>query len=254
MEPRVLVGEVRETAKRIVAKYPNSRSATLPLLFLVQSVEGHVTEQGMREVADMLGLTSAQVLSAGSFYTMLKKHPQGDYLISVCRNISCTHRGARKVVQAFEDRLGVRVGETTPDGKVTLETAECLATCDGAPAIQVNYEDFYDVKPEDVAGLVDGLERGDLTSSRGESVKTHREVSFETATVGLRSPGTAGDHTGRTLGGETVRADTSPGIRPPELGGKGVTEPRQPREGGGPRPDTKSDLRGPVRGPGELHE
>ena len=219
VEPQVLVGEVRETAKRIIAKYPNSRSATLPLLFLVQSVEGYVTEQGMREVADMLGLTSAQVLSSGSFYTMLKKHPHGKYLISVCRNISCTHRGARKVVQAFEDRLGVGVGETTPDGRFTLETAECLATCDGAPAIQVNYEDFYDVKPDDVPGLVDAMERGEATSSRGERVKTHEEISLETATVGLRSPGTAGDHTGRTLGGESVRPDTSPGTRPPELGG-----------------------------------
>ncbi|MDQ3952726.1 MAG: NAD(P)H-dependent oxidoreductase subunit E [Actinomycetota bacterium] len=221
MTPQVLVGEVRETAERIIAKYPNSRSATLPLLFLVQSVEGHVTEQGMREVADMLGLTSAQVLSSGSFYTMLKKRPQGDYLISVCRNISCTHRGARAVVEAFEDRLGIGVGGTTPDGRFTLETAECLATCDGAPAIQVNYEDFYGVKPEDVPRLVDGLERGDVTSTRGEPVKTHREVSGETATVGLRSPGTAGDQTGRTVGGESVRPDTSPGTRPPELGGGG---------------------------------
>lgn len=219
VEPKVLVGEVRDTAQKIIDKYPNSRSATLPLLFLVQSVEGYVTEQGMREVADMLGLTSAQVLSSGSFYTMLKKRPQGDYLISVCRNISCTHRGARKVVQAFEDRLGIGVGETTPDGRFTLETAECLATCDGAPAIQVNYEDLYDVKPEDAGDIVERIERGVLTSVRGEPVKTHKEISRETATVGLRSPGTAGDHTGRTLGGESVRPDTSPGTRPPELGG-----------------------------------
>jgi NADH-quinone oxidoreductase subunit E len=218
-EPKVLVGELRDTAEKIVAKYPNSRSATLPLLFLVQSVEGYVTEQGMREVADLLGRPPAPVLSSGSFYTMLKKRPQGDYLISVCRNISCTHRGARRVVQAFEERLGVGAGETTPDGRFTLETAECLATCDGAPAIQVNYEDFYDVKPEDVGEMVDRLDRGLLTSTRGESVKTHKEISFETATVGLHSPGTAGDHTARTLGGEALRPDTSPGMRPPELGG-----------------------------------
>ncbi|MFN2587445.1 MAG: NADH-quinone oxidoreductase subunit NuoE [Actinomycetota bacterium] len=221
VEPRVLVGELRDTAQRIIAKYPNSRSATLPLLFLVQSVEGYVTEQGMREVADLLGLTSAQVLSSGSFYTMLKKRPQGEYLISVCRNISCTHRGARDVVTAFEDRLGVDVGETTSDGRFTLETAECLATCDGAPALQVNYEDFYDVTPDHAAEIVDRLASGaPLTSSRGERVKTAKEISYETATVGLRSPGTAGDHSARTLGGESVRPDTSPGTRPPELGGR----------------------------------
>ncbi len=220
MTPQVLAGEVRETAQRIIDKYPNSRSATLPLLFLVQSVEGHVTEQGMREVADMLGLTSAQVLSAGSFYTMLKQHRQGEYLISVCRNISCTHRGSRRVVEAFEQRLGIGVGETTPDGRFSLETAECLATCDGAPALQINYEDFYDVKPSDVPEIVERLERGgDLRSSRGEPVKTAKEISLETATVGLRSPGTAGDYRARTLGGEALRSDTSPGRRPPELGG-----------------------------------
>ena len=229
--PQVLVGEVRATAERIVAKYPNSRSATLPLLFLVQSVEGHVTEQGMREVADMLGLTSAQVLSSGSFYTMLKKNPQGRYLISVCRNISCTHRGSRAVVRALEDRLGVGPGETTPDGRFTLETAECLATCDGAPSMQVNYEDFYSVTPEDVVDIVDRLELDQpVASSRGELVKTSKEIARETATVGLHSPGTAGDHTGRTLGGESVRTDTAPGFRPPELGGAGSPEPGQGHE------------------------
>ncbi|MDQ3915535.1 MAG: NAD(P)H-dependent oxidoreductase subunit E [Actinomycetota bacterium] len=219
-QPQLLVGELRETAERIIAKYPNSHSATLPLLFLVQSVEGYVTEQGMREVADLLGLTSAQVLSSASFYTMLKKRPQGDYLISVCRNISCTHRGSRDVVKAFEERLGVGVGETTADGRFTLETAECLATCDGAPALQVNYEDFYDVEPADASEIVDRLASGGpLTSTRGERVKTAKEISLETATAGLRSPGTAGDHTARTIGGESVRPDTSPGTRPPELGG-----------------------------------
>ncbi|MDQ3957316.1 MAG: NAD(P)H-dependent oxidoreductase subunit E [Actinomycetota bacterium] len=219
MTPQVLVGDVRRAAEQIIAKYPNPRSATLPLLFLVQSVEGFVTEQGMREVADMLGLTSAQVLSAGSFYTMLKKHRQGEYLISVCRNVSCTHRGSRAVVQAFEERLGIGPGETTPDGRFTLETAECLATCDGAPSMQINYEDFYNVTAADVADIVERLERGSpLPSSRGELVKTSKEISYETATVGLRSPGTAGDHTGRTLGGEALRPDTSPGTRPPELG------------------------------------
>src|SRR5918912_4056016 len=144
---RVLHGELRREAERIVAKYPNSRSATLPLLFLVQSVEGYVSDAGMRDVADLLGLTPAQVLASASFYTMLKKRPQGDYLISVCRNLSCTHLGGRKIATALADRLGIEIGETTPDGKFTLETAECLATCDGAPSMQGNYEDFYRMSP-----------------------------------------------------------------------------------------------------------
>lgn len=224
--PRVLTGELRRVADAIVAKYPSSRSATLPLLFLVQSVEGYVTDAGMRDVADLLGLTPAQVLASASFYTMLKKRPQGDYLISVCRNLSCTHMGGRRVAAALEDRLGVSVGETTADGKFTLETAECLATCDGAPSMQINYEDFYKMTPEAAVDLVDGLERGEvILSVRGEPVKKAKEIARETATAGLRVPGTAGDHSARTIGGEVPWPDTAPGFRPP------VTGP--PSNGGG---------------------
>src|SRR5918992_1174527 len=108
----VLSEELKEQADVIVSKYPNPRSAVLPLLFLVQSVEGYVTEEGMREVAGIVGLEPAEVLATSSFYTMLKHRPQGDYLISVCRNIACTHLGAREVIAALEDRLGVEVGST----------------------------------------------------------------------------------------------------------------------------------------------
>jgi NADH-quinone oxidoreductase subunit E len=218
-EPEVLTGDLRRTAEAIVARYPNSRSAVLPLLFLVQSAEGFVTEQGMREVADVLGLTPAQVLATASFYTMLKKRPQGEYLISVCRNLSCTHLGARRILRDLEDHLQVSVGETTPDGKFTLETAECLATCDGAPSMQVNYEDFYKMGSDDVVAIVDKLSRGDeVRSVRGEKVKTSKEISLETATAGLRVPGTAGDTVQRTIGGESPRPDTAPGHRPKEPG------------------------------------
>jgi NADH-quinone oxidoreductase subunit E len=214
----VLNDEQRREAEAIVAKYPNKRSALLPLMFLVQSVEGHVTDAGMREVADILGLTPAQVLSSTSFYTMLKRNPQGQYLISVCRNIACTHLGGRKIVGALEERLGVSAGGTTPDGKFSLEAAECLATCDGAPSIQINYEDFYRVTPESAVELVDKLERGEeLRSVRDEPVKTSREISRETATAGVRAM--AGEmEEMRTIGGETPRADTAPGHRPPEKG------------------------------------
>jgi NADH-quinone oxidoreductase subunit E len=217
--PRVLVGELRKTAEAIVARYPNSRSAALPLLFLVQSAEGYVTEQGMREVADILGLTPAEILATGSFYTMLKKRPQGEYLVSVCRNISCTHLGSRKIVKELEQHLGIQPGETTADGKITLETAECLATCDGAPSIQINYEDFYKVAPETAVELVEKLRRGDqVRSVRGEPVRTAREVAYETATVGLDTPGTAGDQVQETFGGESMLGHEGPGFRPKEYG------------------------------------
>ncbi|MBW3594771.1 MAG: NAD(P)H-dependent oxidoreductase subunit E [Actinobacteria bacterium] len=217
----VLNDEQRREAEAIVAKYPNKRSALLPLVFLVQSVQGHVTDEGMREVADILGLTPAQVLGSTSFYTMFKRNPQGEYLISVCRNIACTHLGGRKIVSALEERLGVPAGSTTADGKFSLEAAECLATCDGAPVLQINYEDFYDVTPESAIDLVDKLERGEqLRSVRGEPVKTAREISHETATAGVRELATDMESM-RTIGGETPRVDTAPGHRPPEKGDRG---------------------------------
>ncbi|HVF54291.1 MAG TPA: NAD(P)H-dependent oxidoreductase subunit E [Actinomycetota bacterium] len=183
----VLTGDLLTEAKSIIAKYPESRSATLPLLFLVQSVEGYVSERGMREVAALLGATPAQVLASASFYTMLKKRPQGDYLISVCRNISCTHLGAHKVIAALRERLGVEPGGTTEDGVFSLEAAECLGTCDGAPSMQINYEDFYKVAPEEAVALVDRLAQGEaVTSFRGEPVPTAREAARETALAGVR--------------------------------------------------------------------
>ncbi|MGI8791135.1 MAG: NAD(P)H-dependent oxidoreductase subunit E [Actinomycetota bacterium] len=215
----VLSGELRRTATEIVDKYPNSRSAILPLLFLVQSVEGHVTENGMREVAEILGLEPAEVLATSSFYTMLKKKPQGEYLVSVCRNIACTHRGAREIASALEVRLGVEVGGTTDDGRFSLEAAECLATCDGAPSLQINYEDFYNVSPDDARALIDRLEEGrETTSFRGQKVRSSKEIAREIATSGLRVPGSAGEQEERTIGGESPRADTAPGIRPKEKG------------------------------------
>jgi NADH-quinone oxidoreductase subunit E len=219
---RVLDTDWRREAEAIKARYPNARSATLPLLFLVQSVEGHVTEDGMREVGEILGLTPAQVLAACSFYTMLKTTPQGSFLVSVCRNISCTHMGARAVIRALVERLGIEPGETTADGLFTLETAECLATCDGAPSLQINYEDFYNVAPDAAVALVDRLAAGEeVRSVRGEVVRSSREISHETATTGLRVPGTAGEQTARTIGGESPRADVGPGFRPKVRGEDG---------------------------------
>ena len=210
----VLSPEQRVAADAIVAKYPNPRSATLPLLFLVQSVEGYVTEAGMREVAAILDLTPAQVLASASFYTMLKKRPQGDYLISICRNISCTHLGARQVIEAAEQHLGIEAGGTTADGRFSLEAAECLGTCDGAPSMQINYEDFYRLTPTDVVDLIERIARGEeVRSVRGQPVRTASETARETALAGVRS-GPESLHDARTVGGESPPTDMAPGFRP----------------------------------------
>lgn len=216
---KVLSDELREVARKIVAKYPNKRSATLPLLFLVQSQDGYVTEDGMREVGEIVGITPAQVLATASFYTMFKKRPQGEYLISVCRNITCTHLGGRKVIQRLEEHLGVPAGGTTEDGRFTLEAAECLATCDGAPTLQINYEDFYEMGPDAAVELVDRLKSGgEVRSVAGEPVKPAAEISYEIATAGLRTPGTAGDQPGPVIGGETGAGVVTEGFRPKVTG------------------------------------
>jgi NADH-quinone oxidoreductase E subunit len=205
----------------IIAKYPNSRSATIPLLFLAQSVEGYVSEAGMRDVATVLGLTPAEVLAVASFYTMLKKKPQGKYLISVCRNISCSHMGGRRVLKALEDRLGISAGATTTDGEFSLEAAECLATCDGAPSLQINYEDFYKMSPEDAVELVELLAKGETVRSvAGEPVKSSTEIARETALTGTRMPTERMDHDHEMpAGGETGSAQVTEGHRPPVRGG-----------------------------------
>ena len=168
----------------------------------------------MKEVGEILGLTSAEVLATASFYTMLKKRPQGEYLISVCRNLSCTHNGAREVIEAIEQQLGIATGDTTPDGKFSLEAAECLATCDGAPSMQVNYEDFYRVTPESASRIVGDLASGkQVRSVAGEVVRTATEIARETATTGLFEPA-ADVESARLVGGEWPPMDMAPGHRP----------------------------------------
>jgi NADH-quinone oxidoreductase subunit E len=214
-----VLAENRAEIDAIVGKYPNPRSALIPLLFFVQSVQGHVTEEGMRDVAQVLGVTPAEVLSVASFYTMLKKRGTGEYLISVCRNITCTHLGGRKVLRAAEERLGVPAGQTTPDGRFTLEAAECLATCDGAPSLQVNYEDFYKVSPEEMVEIIDRLERGDeVLSVAGQSIKTHKEISREVAMTGVLEGRADAEQGARTVSGEVPATDMAPGFRPPVKG------------------------------------
>jgi NADH-quinone oxidoreductase subunit E len=216
-----VLGEAQADVDAILAKYPNKRSALPQLLFLAQSVEGYVTEEGMRDVGQILDIEPAEVLAVASFYTMFKKTPQGDYLISVCRNISCTHLGGRRVLRALEDRLGIGAGQTTPDGRFSLEAAECLATCDGAPSMQINYEDFYKVTADTALYLVDRIERGDeVTSVAGATVKTAKETARETALTGTQHPTERMEpDSARIVGGESPPADLVPGFRPSVIGG-----------------------------------
>lgn len=165
-------------AREIIARYPDSRSALLPLLHLVQSQEGHVTRTGMRFCADMLDLTTAEVTAVATFYTMYRRRPSGDYQVGVCTNTLCAVMGGDAIFSALQEHLGVGNGGTTEDGKVTLEHIECNAACDYAPVVMVNWEFFDNQTPESAKGLVDDLRAGrPVEPTRGAPLCTFKETA-----------------------------------------------------------------------------
>lgn len=173
-------------AREIIARYPQSRSALMPLLHLVQSVQGYVSQAGIAFCAGQLGLTTTEVTAVATFYTMYKRSPTGEHLVSVCTNTLCAVLGGDAIYARLTDRLGVghdeTAGEPGEPGSITLEHAECLAACDLAPVVQVNYE-FYDKQtPESATELVDALCRGERPApTRGAPLTDFRTAELELA-------------------------------------------------------------------------
>ncbi|HEX7354590.1 MAG TPA: NADH-quinone oxidoreductase subunit NuoE [Mycobacteriales bacterium] len=167
--------------EQIVARYPEGRgrSALLPMLHLVQAEEGYVSPDGVALCADVLGLTKAEVTAVATFYTMFKRRPTGEHIVSVCTNTLCALMGGDDVYAAVSRRLGVGHDETTSgDGTpLTLEHAECLAACDYAPVLTVDYEYFDQVSPESAVEIVEALQRGDKpTPTRGAPLSSFRDT------------------------------------------------------------------------------
>jgi NADH-quinone oxidoreductase subunit E len=155
-----LTAENVAIAHETIARYPRPKSALIPLLHLAQGQDGYVSEEAMSHIAELVGVTPAEVLGTCSFYEMFKLHPVGRYLVNICTNISCQLLGAEKLVAHAEKRLGVKTGGTTEDGLITLESAECLAACTEAPCLQVNYRYRNRVSNDDFDRLVDDLRHG----------------------------------------------------------------------------------------------
>lgn len=143
----------------IVSRYPEKRSAVMPLLYLAMAEDGHLTNEGMEEVAEWCGITPAQVSSVASFYTMYKRERTGKYLVSCCTSISCMLLGGDDVLHAVEDESGVPQGETDEEGLLSVEHVECIGACGGAPAVQVNYELIEGVTPDKARDLVRWLKK-----------------------------------------------------------------------------------------------
>ncbi|MCP4309220.1 MAG: NADH-quinone oxidoreductase subunit NuoE [bacterium] len=146
--------------REMLGKYPEKRSAVMPLLYVSMIENGYVTNEGMKTVSILTGLTAAQVQSVASFYSMYKREELGDYLISVCTSISCFLRGADDVLAAIEDESNVPDGETGDEGKFSVEHIECNGACGGAPVVLVNYEMIEGVTPDKGRELVKWLRDG----------------------------------------------------------------------------------------------
>ena len=150
-------GEYRDRLDKILSRYPTKQAALLPALGLAQEIRGHISPASMDEVAEALELSSAYVRGVATFYTMYKQRPMGKYHIQVCTTLSCMLRGCDELLEHLQNRLGIKPGEVTEDGRFSLVQVECLASCGTAPMLQLNDDYHEDLTLEQVDRLLDGL-------------------------------------------------------------------------------------------------
>jgi NADH-quinone oxidoreductase subunit E len=235
-----LTDETRVAAREIVGRYPKPRSALLPMLHLVQSEDGYVSPEGVRFCAEELGLTKAEVGAVATFYTMYKRRPTGEYLVSVCTNTLCDVLGGEQIYEALSEHLGVGHDQTTADGRITLEHAECLAACDYAPVVTVNYEFFDQQSTESAMGLVGELRSGGRPlPTRGAPLCSFKEISRQLAGFPDLRPGAVdGGQAGEpTLVGNRIavqRGETAPAYDAPIPLDKPVEQPAAAAGAGAP--------------------
>jgi len=247
-----LSDEAHEIADRIVRRYPVARSALLPLLHLVQSEQNHITDEGIAFCAEKVGLTRAEVGSVATFYTMYKREPVGDWLLSVCTNPPCKIAGGQEIFDNYVEELG---GHRDPETKVTVEHAECLGICDGAPVVQVNYEMYGPMTVQEGSQLLAACRKGEPPESpwSGEKPPTFAEVErdlsgandaweAELHRAALQQIAFADPPTYRT--GETDIPVTHPGGDPAGIGGAAF---RQQATGNGQHTEVEPDV-DPVAG------
>jgi len=177
-------------AHEIISRYPRARSAMIPLLHLAQEQDGHVTREAMVQIGELVGASSAEVYGTASFYEMFKFEPTGRYLINICGTMSCALMGAEELMHHAEDRLGVKLGGTTPDGMFTLERAECQAACTEAPCLQVNYRFRFRVGTADFDSMIDDIVAGrvdDEIPPHGTLARVRQQIPADRA-VGAVAP------------------------------------------------------------------
>ncbi|MFC7529440.1 NADH-quinone oxidoreductase subunit NuoE [Actinoplanes sp. GCM10030250] len=248
-----LAERLLEPALEILTRYPagRERSALLPLLHLVQTEEGHVSPSGVAFCAEILGINKAQVGAVATFYTMYKRRPTGEYLVSVCTNTLCNVMGGQEVYDQLSEHLGVGHDQTTADGKITLEHAECLAACDYAPVVTVNYDFTVDqATPESAVELVEGLRNGERPApSRGARICSLKEMQYQLAGFadprdGAVADGVAGAPTLRGVRLAQEHGIAVAGFDPDSP----ITKTKSPREGNAlPQQQAADDKPAPSR-------
>jgi NADH-quinone oxidoreductase subunit E len=169
----------RDLMQTIIARYPRSRSAIMPLLHYVQSVSGYVTNEGIETISEILTIETAEVSAVASFYTQYKRKPVGEYHVGVCTNTLCAVMGGDAIFSALKDHLGIENDGVTEDGKISLEHIECNAACDYAPVVMANWEFYDNQSVESAKSLVDGARAGNPPApTRGPNkLVTYKEAS-----------------------------------------------------------------------------
>ncbi|MFL6185825.1 MAG: NADH-quinone oxidoreductase subunit NuoE [Actinomycetes bacterium] len=233
-------------AEELIARYPQRRSALLPILFLLQAEDGYVSPAGVAQVAELLGLTKAEVGAVATFYTMFRRRPVGKYLVSVCKTLPCQLRGSREISAAIAERLEVPLGGTDQSGMVTVEEVECLAACDGAPVVQVNTENYERLSKEEALELLEALLRDQVpppTFAADGSVTEPSTAALHWRLAGLGDP-PAGYGATAAAEGDTAAAPEAPaaaanGQPAARRVGREPSppEPTEQREAGEPQPE-----------------
>ena len=246
-------------AEELIARYPQPRSALLPILFLLQAEDGYVSPAGVAQAAGLLGLTKAEVGAVATFYTMFRRRPVGKYLVSVCKTLPCQLRGSREISEAMAARLEVPLGGTDQSGMVTVEEVECLAACDGAPVVQVNTENYERLSTPEAMELLEALLRDELpppTFADDGSVTEPTTAGLHWRLAGLGDPpadarrrpasrATPGSRpSGASAASRPARADRAARGRPAPAGrGRRRGRPRGPNEPD-PRPEAAHEAPG----------
>jgi len=213
--------ELLSEARSLVELYPEKRSALIPICHLVQGHEGWLSPQAIEEVADLLGLSPAEVQGTASFYDMLHTEPIGKYLIGICTNIACMLSGAYELMEHAEQTLGIAPGETTRDELFTLEETECLAGCDMAPCVQVNYRFVGKLDESGFDALIKDLRSG----KRSEEIPPHGVLCRVKRANGLLASGQANGAAAQAKSATGTEAGSSKSGQAKSATGTGAASP-----------------------------